>query len=189
MKKFHNFGLIASFVLALSSCTKSTSDLITNQEIERVIIESAKKTNHSGLLNGNNHSGNPLTSELISFYPNIIQPSDIQLGNGSIIEAGNVAVFYIRLAPEAADLFSSYATLTTIDNSTGLPLETYNLISYKDVGTVDALVPAELKGTPFMVALVKLGDVYIGKSISLSAEVELNFLLNKTTFDNAFSVE
>ncbi len=181
MKKLFHLGMIASIVLIVSSCSKSAGDLAAN---EKATAAQLAKMNH-----GNQPSDPIFTSQLSKFYPFINQPSEMALGdNGAVINAGQIAVFYVVLSPDVANEIPVSATLTTIDDATGLPVETYNLISYRDVGTVDAIVPEELVGTPFMVALVSLSDQYIDKTITLSSNIEFNNASSPARLDRAFTV-
>src|SRR6185436_14278945 len=145
MKKLFHLGMIATIVLIVSSCSKSGSDLVTN--------EKATTTQVAKMIPGNQLNDPIFTSQLSKFYPFINQPEDMAIGdNGAAISTGQLAVFYVTLSPSVANEIPVSATLSTIDDATGQTIETYNLISYRDVGTVDAIVPTELEGTPFMLA-------------------------------------
>ena len=70
----------------------------------------------------------------------------------------------------------------------GEVIETYNLISYRDVGTVDVIVPVELEGTAFMFVLVTLSDQYLDKTITLSSEIQFNNAYSPARLERAFTV-
>jgi len=181
MKKLFHLGMIASIVLMLSSCSKSAGDLAAN--------EKATTTQVAKMIPGNQLNDPIFTSQLSKFYPFINQPEDMEIGdNGAAISTGQLAVFYVTLSPDVANEIPLSATLSTIDDATGQTIETYNLISYRDIGTVDALVPPELVGTPFMVALVNLGGQYTDKTITLSSEIQFNNAFSPARLDRAFTV-
>ena len=181
MKKLFHLGMIAFIVLMLSSCSKSAGDLVAN--------EKASTTQVAKMIPGNQLNDPIFTSQLSKFYPFINQPEDMEIGdNGAAISTGQLAVFYVILSQDVANEIPLSATLSTIDDATGQILETYNLISYRDVGTVDAMVPDELAGTPFMVALVNLGSQYTDKTITLSSEIQFNNAFSPARMDRAFTV-
>ena len=181
MKKLFHIGMIASIVLIVSSCSKSAGDLAANEK-----TANAKLTK---LNSGNQSSGPIFTSQLSKFYPFINQPEEMELGdNGAAISAGQVAVFYVILSPDVANEIPVSATFNTIDDATGEVIETYNLISYRDVGTVDVIVPVELEGTAFMFVLVTLSDQYLDKTITLSSEIQFNNAYSPARLERAFTV-
>jgi hypothetical protein len=181
MKKPFHLGMIASIVFIMSSCSKSAGDLVAK--------ENATASQVAKMSPGNPLSDPIFSSQLSKFYPFINQPEDMQLGdNGAAISTGQLAVFYIQLSPDVANEIPVSATLSTIDDATGQTIETYNLISYRDAGTVDALVPAELEGTPFMLALVHLEGQYTDKTITLSADIQFNNAYAPARLERAFTV-
>jgi hypothetical protein len=182
MKKLFHLGMIAGIFFSLSSCSKSAGDLAAN--------EKATTSQAAKMIPGNQQNDPIFTSQLSKLYPFINQPYAQELGedNGALITSGDVAVFYVILSPSVANEIPVSATLSTIDDATGQPIETYNLISYRDVGTVDAIVPEELVGTPFMVALVYLGDQYNDKTITLSSNIEFSIGNSPAQITRAFRV-
>ena len=108
--------------------------------------------------------------------------------NGAAISSGQIAVFYVTLDPSVANEIPVSATLSTIDDATGLPIETFNLISYRDAGTVDAVIPDALVGTAYMMALVYLGNQYLDKTITLASEIQFNNAYTPARLDRAFTV-
>ena len=181
MKKLFHLGMIASILFVMASCSKSASDLAANEKTKQLQLAKIKA--------GNQPSDPVFTSQLSKFYPAINQPEEMELGdNGAAISTGQIAVFYVILSPDVANEIPVSATLNTIDDATGQTIETYNLISYKDVGTVDAIVPEALVGTPFMVALVYLGDQYNDKTITLSSEIQFNNAYSPARLERAFTV-
>lgn len=182
MKKLFHLGMIVSIVLILSSCSKSAGDLVAT---EKVTTSQAAK-----MIPGNQLTNPIFTSQLSKFYPFINQPEEMELGdNGAAISSGQIAVFYVILSPDVSNEIPVSATLSTIDDATGLPIETYNLISYRDAGTVDAIIPEDLVGTPFMLALVYLdNNLYIDKTITLSSEIQFNNAYSPARLERAFTV-
>ena len=182
MKKLFYLGIIALTVITVSSCSKSAGDLAANEKTTNAKL--------AKMNNGNQSSGPIISSQLSKFYPFINQPEYMEIGdNGAAISAGQVAVFYVTLDPSVANEIPLSATLNTIDDATGQIIETFNLISYRDVGTVDAIVPAELEGTPFMVALVPLSDLlYLDKTITLSSDIWFNNAYSPARMERAFTV-
>jgi hypothetical protein len=188
MKKFFHLGMIASIVFMMSSCSKSSSDLAANERTAKA----GANASMAGLAKLNpvkQHVGPIISSNLSKFFPSINQPFEMPLGDaGSVINSGQIAVFYVLLAPDLMNETPGVATLSTIDELTGNTLETYNLISCKDVETVDAFVPAELVGTTYMVALVHLGDQYVDKMITLKSHIEFSTVYTDAQIARAFSV-
>ena len=183
MKKLFHPGMIASIVFMLSSCSKSAGDLAANEN------EKATNSQVAKMIPGNQLNDPIFTSQLSKFYPSINQPEVMDLGdNGAAISSGQIAVFYVMLSPSVANEIPVSATLSTIDDATGQTIETYKLISYRDVGTVDAIVPEPLVGTPFMLALVYLGNQYLDKTITLSSYIEFNNANTPAQLDRAFTV-
>jgi hypothetical protein len=182
MKKLFHPGTIAGIVLILSSCSKSSSDLAANEKATAAQV--AKMNNPA------NQTSDPIfSSQLSKFYPFINQPYDMEMGdNGAALNTDDLAVFYVILSPDVANLTPTVATLNTVDDATGQTIETFNLISYKDIGTVDAFVPGELVGTPFMVALVPLGSQYTGKTVTLTSYIEFNGAYSPARLERAFTV-
>ncbi len=181
MKKLFHTGMIASIVFMLSSCSKSTADLVAG---EKATTQEAAKLSPGSQLNG------PIfTSQLSKVYPFINQPEVMEIGdNGAAISSGQIAVFYVTLDPSVANEIPVSATLSTIDDATGLPIETFNLISYRDAGTVDAVIPDALVGTAYMMALVYLGNQYLDKTITLASEIQFNNAYTPARLDRAFTV-
>ncbi len=181
MKRTFYPGLIAGIVLVLSACSKSAGDLVAKEK------NSAAQT---AKMNPVNQQNNPIfASQFSKFYPFINQPEEMEIGdNGAAIASGQIAVFYVVLAPEVANEIPVTATLSTIDDATGDIIETYNLISYRDAGTVDANIPEALVGTPFMFAMVNLGSNYIDKTVTLSSYIEFNNAYSPARLERAFTV-
>ena len=182
MKKTFHLGMIAAMVFVLSSCSKSTGDLVA--------VEKATATEQVAKMTPGNQLNGPIfTSQLSQFYPSINQPEEMEIGeNGAAIGTGQIAVFYVTLDPSVANEIPVSATLNTIDDATGQTFETYNLISHRDAGTVDAIIPEPLVGTPFMFALVYLGSQYTDKTITLASEIQFNNAYSPARMDRAFTV-
>ena len=182
MKKIFHLGIIALTVITVSSCSKSADDLVAN--------EKATTTQAAKMIPGKQLSDPIFSSQLSKFYPAINQPEEMELGdNGAAISSGQIAVFYVILSPDVANEIPVTATLNTIDDATGQTIETYKLISYRDAGTVDAIIPEELVGTPFMLALVYLdNNLYIDKTITLSSEIQFNNAYSPARLERAFTV-
>jgi hypothetical protein len=182
MKKLFHLGMIAGIFFSLSSCSKSAGDLVSN--------EKATTSQVAKMIPGNQLSDPIFTSQLSKFYPFINQPEEMELGdNGAAISSGQIAVFYVILSPDVANEIPVSATLSTIDDATGMQIETYNLISYRDVSTVDVIVPEDLVGTPFMLALVYLdNNLYLDKTITLSSDILFNNAYTPARLERAFTV-
>jgi hypothetical protein len=181
--------MIASFALIVSSCSKSSGDLAANENAAKASVVNNSKTSLIKPKSGNPLSGPIIGSQWSQLYPFINQPYDLELGdNGATINSGQLAVFYVTLSPDVANEIPVSATLTTVDDATGLPIETFNLISYRDAGTVDAIIPDALVGTPFMFAMVNLGTQYIGKTVTLHSDIEFNGGFSPAQLNRAFTV-
>jgi hypothetical protein len=190
MRKLFHLGMIACIFFSLSSCTKSASDLVANEKSVKTGTSQANNKGVVTLAPNNGHLGPIISSNWSKFYPFVNQPYAQELGedNGAVFNSGALAVFYVILSEEVRDEIPVSATLSTIDDATGQSIETYKLIYYRDAGTVDAIVPDELAGTPFMFALVNLGSQYIDKAITLSSSIEFNNGYSPAQITRAFSV-
>lgn len=197
MKKIFHLGIIAIAALSVSSCSKSGADLLAKEQKDQAAQQKqSMQQKKITFLNTRNHHANTadVWLDASKVYPFINQPSEMQLGdpNNSLIGTGQLAVFYIVLSDEVANLNPTTATLSLIDDATGDVVGTYNMISYKDVGTVDAMVPAELTNIPFMCALITLDSQYTNRTILLSSHIEYNDGINNfvtdAKLDQAFTV-
>ena len=183
MKKLFHPGIIALLVITISSCSKSAGDMVAIDQ------ENATNPRDAKMAPGSQLNDPIITSQLSKFYPSIVQPFPLDLGdNGATINYDQIAVFFVTLSPDVANEIPVSATLTTYDDATGDAIETFKLISYLDIGTVDAIVPEDLLGTPFMVALVYLGNQYLDKTITLTSEIEFNNAYSPARLDRAFTV-
>ncbi len=191
MKKLFHPGIIAIMALSVYSCSKSSNDLKAKEQTP-VPKNQSMQEKKTAFVNLRNHHTNDVDIWLdaAKFYPFINQPVDMQLGTpDATLATGQTAVFYIILSDDVANLTATSATLSTSDDATGDVIATYNLISYKDLGTVDAIVvPAELANVPFMCAIVNLNDQYTNKSISLSSHIEFNNIGTGANLSQAFNV-
>jgi hypothetical protein len=191
MKKLFHFGIIAIMALSFNSCSKSSTDLKAKEQTSVTKNQSLQEKKTSFLSMRNHHTSDvDIWLDAAKFYPFINQPVDMQLGTpDATLSTGQTAVFYIILSDDVANLTATSATLTASDDATGNEVATYNLISYKDLGTVDAVVvPAELANVPFMCAIVNLNDQYTNKSISLSSHIEFNNVGTGANLSQAFNV-
>ena len=183
MKKLFHPGIIALLVIAISSCSKSAGDMVAVEQ------ENAINPKNAGMSPGNQLNNPIITSQLSQFYRSIVQPFPLEIGdNGATINVDQIAGFFVTLSPDVANQIPVSATLTTYDDATGDAIETYRLISYMDIGTIDAIVPEDLVGTPFMVALVYLGNQYLDKTITLTSEIEFTNAYSPARLDRAFTV-
>jgi len=189
MKKLFHLGMIAGIFFSLSSCSKSAGDLVANEKSVKTGMDQITGK-HLVTLNPRNLQTDPIfTSQLSKFYPFINQPYDLELGdNGATLNSGELAVFYVILSDLVMNETPVSATLSMIDDATGQTIETFNLISYRDVGTVDAIVPIGLETTPFMVALVNLGSQYIDKTVTLASDIQFANAYTPARLERAFTV-
>ncbi|HWR33487.1 MAG TPA: hypothetical protein VN451_08180 [Chitinophagaceae bacterium] len=192
MKKIFHLGIIAITALSVSSCTKSGADLLAKEQKEKDVQQNQslqqKKISFLGTRNHHVNNAN-IWLDASKIYPFINQPLEMQLGNpDSKITQGQIAVFYIVLSDDVADLIPTTAVLNLSDDETGDIISTHNLISYKDVGVIDAFVPAELVNIPFMCALVPLDSRHIDKTISLNSYIEYIGAFTGASLSGAFKV-
>ncbi len=191
MKKLFHFGIIALMALVATSCSKSSTDTVAKDQATAAKNQSLLREKIT-FLNTRNHHANAanIWLDASKIYPYINQPFDMKLGNpDAVLTTGQTAVFYIILSEEVANLTTSSATLTASDDATGDVVGTYNLISYRDLGTVDAVVvPAELANVPFMCAIVNLNDQYTNKTISLSSYIQFDIGTTGANLSQAISV-
>ena len=186
MKKLFHLGIIALFAFTVSSCSKSATNLAPNEQQVPVNSSKAKAGSSQKVAH---HTSPFFQLEDSKFYPFINEPYDMPLGDaGSVMGTGEYTFFYVLISPDISILTPDVATLTTTDVATGGPIQTYNLISYKDAGSVDAKIPEELIGTTFMFAYVLMDDRYTDIMISLSSYIEINGAFTIAQLPRAFSV-
>jgi hypothetical protein len=191
MKKLFRLGMIATVALSFCSCSKSSKDVLAKEKTAEMTNQSMQQKKIAFLKTRNLHTSDVDTwLDAAKFYPFINQPAEMQLGvPGATLSTGQTAVFYIILSDDVANLTATSATLTASDDATGDEIATYNLISYQNLGTVDAVVvPAELTNVPFMCAIVNLNDQFTNRTISLSSHIEFNNIGTGANLSQAFTV-
>lgn len=184
MKKLIHLGIIAIFAITVSSCSKSTNDLVAKEKESKQTPGSPNQGMNSTSAPENSVEG------MTKFFPLINQPLDLELGNpDAYLLEGEFAVIYVRLAPAFAIDPPSNATLTTVDEGTGVDILTYNLISYTEADSYGLKVPEGLNGLTYMFAIVELATPdYSGKVVTLRSEITVNGELSVANLAHAFTV-
>jgi len=176
LKKIIHLGIFAIIVFTDSSCSKSKNDLVV------------KETGSP------NHEMNPIlpvdySHEWSSIYSFINQPVTLQLGDpDNNLFTGDIVVFYVLLADDAAVDEASNATLNLMDYYSGGYIQSYPFIRGPEAEAYGVLVPDELAGRSFMFSVVELDDRYTDKTITLLSSVILNVITTEAKLDHAFSV-
>jgi hypothetical protein len=183
MKKLVHLGIVAILAITVSSCSKSTNELVVT---EKESIKASRLPNQG--MNSTFASEN-FVDGMTKFFPFINQPFDLELANpDSYLQEGEFPVIYVRLAPAFAIDPPGEATLTTSDDGTGLDIQAYSLISYTEADSYGLKIPEGLNGQPFMFAIVELTPVYSGKVVALHSEITVNGETSVSQLDHAFTV-
>ena len=176
MKKLIHLGIFAIIAFTVSSCSKSTNDLVE---------ETAASPKHEM---------NPIlpveySHGWSSVYSFINQPVTLQLGNpDNNLFTGDIAVFYVLLADDAAVDEASNATLNLMDYYGGGYIQNYPFIRGPEAEAYGVLVPEDLVGRPFMFAVVELDARYTDKTITLQSEIDLSGMTAEARLNHAFTV-
>lgn len=156
MKKlFHQLGIIAIFAITVTSCSKSSNDLVANEKTAAV--------EPSGMQIGNSNYGTILSNET-EIFNFINQPIELELGvpERSFLNEGNgeLAVFYVLVSPDFINEPMKIATFGTVDNSTGEVIRTYELINSTYADDYGVTVPERIKDRPSMFAVINLTEAF-----------------------------
>ena len=177
MKKLIHLGMFAIIAITVSSCSKSTNDLVV------------KETSQSP-----KHDMNPIlpvdySHEWSSIYSAINQPITLQLGDpDNNLFTGDIVVFYVLLADDGAVDEASNATLNLMDYYTSGYIQSYPFIPGSETEAYGVIVPEDLAGRSFMFSVVELDDRYTDKTITLRSDINLNEITTAAKLDHAFTV-
>lgn len=188
MKKLFHLGALAFIVISISSCSKSTNELVqpnSNLTIEKNFLTSHSKrslTSHPSSIWG-----------ISSFYPAINQPVSIPLGDpaNSIIYddgSGQNAVFYV-LVDDPAGALPNAGILQLTDETTGVTTPLYKMLSNDFVGYYPVTPPVELDGKFYLFGIVPLSDInsFNGHKVTLYAEQYVGGATYATQLSDAFT--
>ena len=184
MKKSFHHGLsaiIAFAVITVSSCSKSTNDLIVNKkksEKEVVLSSQGKKSISPGAEDG-----------WSSIYPFINEPVTLKLGDpDNNLYTGDQVVFYFTASDEFRSQLVSSATLSLVDDNKSESIQEYSLIAADQADLYEITVPGELVGKLFMFAIIDLDDRYTDRVISMHSTITANDKTTVAQLDQAFTV-
>lgn len=190
MKKLFHLAIIGLMVLSVTSCSKSASDLLPNQEANATQKGNAtteKQNGQTAKVGDPVTVGNPNIAPEVAFdgpaaiYPIINQPHNMFLGTAkhSTLHSGNGSevVFYVLVDPSYI-LPTTTGELTLRESNNGAFIKNFNLISYQDAANYGIEVPDDLANKTYYFAIVNI-DVfadYADKYISLHADFDANTL-------------
>ena len=179
MKKLIHLGMFAIITFTVSSCSKSTNDLVAKEK------EIAASPKHEM----NPNSPDDYSHGWSSIYRFINQPVTLELGNpDNNLFTGDIVVFYVLLADDAAVGEASNATLTLTDYYNEQYIQSYPFIPGPEAESYGVLVPEELAGRSFMFSVVELDSRYTDKTITLRSDINLNEMTTAAKLDHAFTV-
>ncbi|NOT52720.1 MAG: hypothetical protein HOP10_15760 [Chitinophagaceae bacterium] len=208
MKNLFRLGMIAFIAISIASCSKSSMDLLPNDEAATTTGTQTPGTQNTGTQNRTTARVSPLIhiiaipdgteGQQSYIYPVIYQPHQLKLGYSkrSVMHSGNgdYAVFYVIVSPEHMPDPSNKSTLTLVDSKTNEALLSTDLISYEEASQYEIGVPQELTGQVYMFAQIKMGDLenHADKVITLHSEINItpdNGKTNESWLAKAFILE
>ncbi|HWR33732.1 MAG TPA: hypothetical protein VN451_09405 [Chitinophagaceae bacterium] len=177
-------AIIAGFAIIFSSCSKSSLDLAPNDQPAKTQASSSIKT---GKFVNSPFNIGAWDTEIMNF---INQPYEVKLGLfNSYLMQGEVAVFYLILSDDVSKETIDNPTLFTSDADTEEKILDYTMISYQEAGNYGINVPYELSNTPFMFAIIEMGEEYTGKTINLHSEITVRGDMLIADLNQAFKVK
>jgi hypothetical protein len=168
MKTIFHLCIIAILSLAAISCTKS--------DLSRLTAEQPVDTNTDPFIYS-------------KIERNIVEPFEVQLGTPDAVfqEGEKVTIF---LPYSIANETFSTAKVTMTDDATGLPINTYDLLSYNDASASQLALPASLSDhkQPFFFISFIADEGYAGKTVSITTTLEGQATNSTDVVNAAFSV-
>src|SRR5258705_6264500 len=138
MKKLIHLGVFAIIAITVSSCSKSTNDLVAKEKETPALPK---------------HDMNPTSPDdyshaWSSIYSFINQPVTLKLGDpDNNLFTGDIVVFYVLLADDGAVDEASNATLTLMDYyKENEYIQGYPFIRGAEADSYGVLVPEDLAG-------------------------------------------
>ena len=119
----------------------------------------------------------------------IMEPTSMELGTpDAIVHEGNQVTIFLPYEIVNDNFVSAMITMT--DDATGLPVNTYELVSSKDPSASQLVLPEDLSDNAdfFFVTFVANED-YTGKSISITTKLIGHSTSSTDVLNSAFSVE
>ncbi|HET6993422.1 MAG TPA: hypothetical protein VFI06_00505 [Chitinophagaceae bacterium] len=168
MKTVFHLCVVAVISFAALSCTKSDFSRLTAE-------------------NPSNPNTDPYISSKIE--RNIVDPGEMELGTASaIIHQGEKVTIFVPYTI-GNEVFST-ATITMTDDATGLPIKTYDLLSYNDESSAQLTLPATVsRSQEFYFISFVADESYTGKTISITSLLEGHATSSTAVIQSAFSVE
>ena len=159
MKKIISFALTAVLALAFTSCKKSVQ--MVDPSLKNATIYA-------------------------KIYPNVTQPTDAVLGDGSAtFGVGEKVVVYVPYQIANDDI--TIADLVIKDDLGELMITKSLYISSDPVGE-GLVVPADLEGTQFMYGTIEIDEAFANKNFIISIEIRGTNSGCSDKIENAFSV-
>lgn len=185
-KSFHLrlCAIIAGLAIIFSSCSKTAQDLVPNDQPVKNQSSSSPKT---GKFVNSPFNIGAWDTEIMNF---INQPYELKLGLfDSYVMQGETAVIYLILSDDLANETIENPVLFSTDADTEEKITNHTMISYRDAGNYGINVPYELNNTPFMFAIIELGEEYVGKTVNLHSEITVNGDMLIADMPGAFKVK
>ena len=118
----------------------------------------------------------------------IVQPIEVELGTpDAIFHQGETVTIFIPYSIANETFTSTKITMT--DDATGLPINTYDLVSSNDPSASQLTLPATVQNKPqfFFVSFVA-DEGYTGKTISITTNLEGQVTYSADELKTAFTV-
>jgi hypothetical protein len=147
---------------------------------------SCTKTDLSKLTAETPVNNDPYISSKIDKY--IVQPGSMELGTSSaIMHQGDSVTIFLPYSVVNESFVTSKVTMT--DDATGLPINTYDLVSYTDPSASQLKLPDDLFYHPefFFVTFVA-DESYTGKTVSITTTLEGQTTYSSDVLNGAFSI-
>lgn len=175
MKKLFHLGIVALFAITVSSCSKSTNDLVANQKDEPSNALTRGK-NSKGLLNGYKPSEAGEWGDS-KFFPFVIQPHELMLGDpdNSILhtDGNEYVVFFVLISYNYSEIPAETASLTLYDDMNNEIINMYDLITVENASGYGVKVPEDLSGQEVYFAMVPMSDLvgHMNNTVSLFSDI------------------
>ena len=121
-------------------------------------------------------------------YPVVTEPYMMTLGkSGSLFRTGDKLIVLVPYQIINDEIVSG--VLETSDAQSGAAIDSYELGLSTDPQFADIIIPEELEGMKFMVAVIPVGDAYRTKLINISSTINGAKTSSSDAINNAFGVQ
>ena len=119
---------------------------------------------------------------------NIVQPAEMELGTpAAIIHQGETVTIFVPYSITNESFVNTKITMN--DDATGLPLNTYELVSSADPSASQLTLPASMYDQPnFYFVTFAADESYVGKRVSITAKLEGEITYSVNELNAAFTV-